>query len=281
MKRINQFKVFLIVSGVVALLATIFFTMGNDSNNVIVRTMNDGVSLVQRGVVNVAHRIGNMGQPVIRLFDTFEENQTLRSQMYNYEALNVQTNNYREERDALLMMLEIEATLSDFETVNAVNIGRNMYNWDEFIMINRGSQHGLEDGMAVLSFEGYLVGRITEVSPFSARVHLHNVGNTRMGADVMLQGDSESRGTLEGYDPALGEIIVTQVDRNVEVEIGDRVITTGHGGIYPRGLLVGHVSRYEVSSDGLTQTLFLTNDVNYNDLSFVFVIKRTLSESGL
>jgi len=281
MKKINQFKIFLIVSGIVALLATISFTMGSDSNNIIVRSINDGVSLVQRGFVHVTHGIRGRGEATRLLFNTFEDNQRYRSQMYNYELLNVQTQDYREQLDAALLMLEIEATLSDFETINAVTIGRDMPHWDEFIMINRGSQHGLEAGMAALSYEGYLVGRVTEVNELSARVHLHNVNNQRMGAHVMIQGDSESNGLFEGYDPTLGELIVTQVDRNVDVSVGDRVITTGYGGIYPRGLLVGHVSRYEISGDGLTQTLFLTNDVNYNDLSFIFIIKRALSESGL
>jgi len=280
MKKINQFKVFLIVSATVALLVTISFTMNRDSNNVIIRTINDGVSLVQRGIVNVAHSIRSQGEATSQLFSTFEDNQRLRSQMYHYELLNVQTQNYREERDALLLMLEVEATLSDFETVNAVTIGRDTADWDGAITINRGTQHDIEDGMAVLSHEGYLIGRVTEVGGFHARVHLHNVENPRLSAHVMVQGNSESIGIFEGYDPSLGELVVTQVDRSIEVEIGDRVITTGYGGIYPRGLLVGHVSRYEVSSDGLTQTFFLTNDVDYNDLRFVFVIKRTLSRSS-
>ena len=281
MKKVNQFKVFLIVSGIVALLATISFTMGRDSNNLIVRSINDGVSLVQRGVVQVVHGIRDRGEAAQLLFSTFEDNQRLRSQMYNYQLLNVQTQDYREQLDAALQMLEIEATLSDFERVNAVTIGRDMPHWDEFIIINRGSQHGLEEEMAVLSREGYLIGRVTEVNRISARVHLHHIENERMGAHVIVQGDSESTGMFEGYDPILGELVVTQVDRNVEVEIGGRVITTGYGGVYPRGLLVGHVSRYEISSDGLTQTLFLTNDVNYNDLSFVFVIKRALPGANL
>ena len=52
------------------------------------------------------------------------------------------------------------------------------------------------------------------------------------------------------------------------------MITSGLGGVYPRSLLIGYVDRVEVSKDGLTQTLYLKGEKNYNNMDYVIVVLR-------
>lgn len=277
MKKVNQFKGFLIIAVIVAILTLITLTMITDTNNIVVRTLNDGISIVQNAFVNVAHDVRNFGQNTFDLFETHDENQRLRSQMYSVELANIELVLLREEVSLLQEMLEIDETLNNFERITAVAVGRDINNWHDFILVNQGSQHGVERGMAVLSPEGYLIGRITEVNRNSSRFDLMKPHNSDIRADVEVVDVLGSRGTLHGYDAETGELIVRQVPLDVEVEIGARVITRGLSGVFPRGLLVGYVTRFEISSDGLTQTLFLTNNVEYNDLRFVFIIKRSIA----
>ena len=281
MKNINQLKIFLIVSTIFAVLITISFTMQNDNNNIIFRMINDGVSVVQRGYTNLAHGIRNFGETTVDLFDTFEENRRLRERMYNYETLNLQMALLEEENESLRTMLDISGTLTDFTRMQAMTISRDINHWHDFIIINKGNLHGVEEGMPVISKEGYLIGRVTEVGEISARVHLLKQHNTRISAHAFITGNPESFGILEGYDPVTNELIMVQVDRDVEIEEGDQVITSGLGGGYPTGLLIGYVSRTEISSDGLNQTVFITNGVNYSNLNFVFLINREAPESDL
>jgi len=276
MRKINQFKTFLIVAVIATILGIIALTMMIDTNNIVVRVLNDGIGMVQNAFINVAHDVENFGQSTFDLFETHNENQRLRGEMYSVELLNIENALLREELLSMRAMLGIDVTLNDFDRIPAVTIGRDINFWHDFLTINQGSQHGIELGMAVLSPEGYLIGRITEVNPFSSRFHLMKPHNTDIRAHVEVLGVPYSQGILHGYDADEGELIVRQVSRDVEVEIGAKVITSGLSEVFPRGLLAGYVTRYEISTDGLTQTLFLTNHVEYGELRFVFVIRREL-----
>jgi len=279
-KKVNQFKAFLIVTGVVLLLATITLTMLFDRNNVVVRTFNDGINSIQNLFVSITDDVQNFGSRTFDFFDTHDENARLRREMYTIELAQITIHEQQREIDHLRQMLEIHETLNDFETIRAVVTGRDIHSWNDFLMLNQGEQHGVELDMAVVSAEGYLIGRITEVNQFSSRMHLIKPHNTDIRAHVQILGKDGSNSIFHGYDQSTNELLVTQIRRDVDVEIGDRVITTGLSGIFPRSLLAGYVVRYEIDSDGLTQNLFLTNNVNYDDLRFVFIIKRALEAPG-
>ena len=276
MKKINQFKTFVIIAVIAIILGVIAFTMSVDTNNIVVRVLNDGISMVQNAFVNAAHDVGNFGQSTFDLFETYDENQRLRRERYNLELARIEIALLQEQIAELREAFGIFETLNDFERIPAVTIGRDINNWHHFLTINQGSHHGVELGMAVLSPEGYLIGRITEVNQFSSRFHLMKPHNDDIRARVEVLGVLGSQGTLHGYDADTGELIVTQVPLTVEVEPGARVITSGLAGVFPRGLLAGYVVRHEISTDGLSQTLFLSNNVEYDNLRFVFIIKRGL-----
>jgi len=279
-KKINQFKTFLIALVVLIVFGTVVFTMRSDANNIIIRTLNDGISVVQRVFADAARGISNFGESTFEIFNTNEENQLLRSQMYNYQLLRISNELLEEENEELRLAVEVAETLRDFDHITAVNIGRDIHNWHNFITLNQGSINGVEVGMAVLSAEGYLIGKITAVGQLASRVHLMR-SHDLINPHVMLLGDNNSFARLAGYDAETNELMMVEVSRDVEVEIGTQVITTGMGDVFPRGLLVGTVSRYEVASDQLTQTIFIENNVNYDDLNFMFIIMREMVEPDL
>jgi len=237
---------------------------------------NDGISIVQNFFVDIAHDVRNFGQSTIDLFGTHEENQRLRRNMYHQELANIQIEILQEQVDALTAMLEIDATLEEFERLRAVTIGRDIPYWHDFLTLNQGTLQGVERDMAIVSPEGFLIGRITSVTPNSSRVQLMKTSNTNMRAHVEVLGVLGTEGIFHGYDLETQELIVTNVDPNVEIEIGERVITSGLGGMLPRGLFTGYVTRTERTADGLSQNLFLTNHVEYDALRYVFIIKRNM-----
>lgn len=276
MKKVNQFKAFLVVTGVVLLLATITLTMIFDRNNAVVRFFNDGINGVQSFFVGIVDDVQNFGSRTFGFFDTHDENIRLRRELYTIELAQITIHEQQREIEHLRQLVDIQATLNDYEHLRAVVSGRDIHSWNDFLMLNQGEHHGVDLGMAVVSAEGYLIGRITEVNQFSSRMHLIKPHNRDILAHVQILGRDGSNSIFHGYDMATGELLVTQVRRDVEVEVGDRIITTGLSEIFPRALLAGYVVRYEVSADGLTQNLFLINNVNYDDLRFVFIIKRAL-----
>ena len=276
MKRMNHLKVFGIVVAVFMILITIGYTVQRDTASFPARIIKDGVSIVQRGYIGVVGNVKGLFTNVSDLFQTYEENQRLRQQMFNYQALRAEMNQVKSENDSLRTLLETETgeTLTQFNSIIATTVGRDMDTWHDFILINKGSRQGIEEDMAVLSKEGYLIGRVTQVNEISARVQLNNYQNVTSKVSAVVSGKPDAMGLLQGYDFITGELIMSNVDRDIEIEEGDQVVTSGLGNIFPSGLLIGYVDRSEVSNDGLTQTLFLTSGKDYNNLDFVILIDR-------
>jgi len=278
-RKINQVKTFVIVAAIAAILGTIILTMVMDTSNIVSRTLNDGISIVQNVFVGIAHDVRNFGQSTFDLFGTHEENQRVRAQMYTNELANIRIARLEEELDDLRAAFEIDATLIDFERVLATTVGRDINNWYDFIIVNQGNSHGIEPGMAVVSVEGFLIGRVTEVGNTASRIHLMRPHNPDIRARVEICGLPGSQGTFHGYDAETDELVVRQVSLDVDIEVGARVITTGMGDVFPRGLLAGYVTRSEPAA--LSQTLFLENHVDYDNLRFVFIIKRSMPEPDM
>lgn len=276
MKGINHLKIFGVAVTVFVLLITIGFTMQDmRTSSLPERAIRDGMTIVQSGYLTVADSARRLVDNVQGLFHTFEENQLLRQQLFNYQSLNARTSQLEAENASLRELLETGDTLTGMEAMNATVIVRDTTTWHNFILINRGSQDGVEVNMAVLSRQGYLVGQVTEVYENSARIQLFNYQNQSSNVAASVEGISEATGLFQGYDPTTGELIMTLVPRDLEIEEGTRVLTNGLGGLFPRGLLIGYVDRAELATGGgLTQTLYLRSGADFNQLDFVILVKR-------
>ena len=275
MKGVNHLKVFGIIVIVFMTLITIGYTMNQETRNPLPeRLIKDGMTVVQSGYTGIVEGVKRFLTNINDLFHTYEENKLLKEQMYNYEALEVYTNQLEQQLASLEELQKTGASLTNYQTINATTVMRNVDQWHDFIVINKGSQQGIKENMAVLSKEGFLIGKVISVNELSAKVKL--IKNQDFGSKVsaIIDGKDDSIGTVEGYDYVEDELVMTQVSKNVTVEQGDAVITSGLGGVYPRSLLIGYVDRVEVSKDGLTQTLYLKGEKNYNNMDYVIVVLR-------
>lgn len=275
MKGVNHLKIFGIIVLIFMTLITVGYTMHQETLNPLPeRLIKDGMSVVQTGYTGMVEGLKRLVTNVNDLFHTYEENKLLKQQLYNYESLNVYTNQLEEELHSLEELLDTGVSLTNYDTINAITVMRNVDQWHDFIVINKGSQHGIKEDMAVLSKEGFLIGKVLTVNEVSAKVKL--IKNQDFGSKVsaLIDGKENSIGTVEGYDYINDELVMTQVSKEVPVEEGDAVITSGLGGVYPRALLIGYVDRAEVSKDGLTQTLYLKGEKNYNNMDYVIVVQR-------
>ncbi|MDE5977314.1 MAG: rod shape-determining protein MreC [Turicibacter sp.] len=275
MKGVNHLKVFGIIVLVFMTLITVGYTMQQEARNSIPeRLIKDGMSIVQTGYTGIVEGFKRFITNVNDLFHTYEENKLLKKQMYNYEALAVYTHQLEAQLASLEELQSTGISLTSYETINATTVMRNVDHWHDFIFINKGSNQGIEENMAVLSKEGYLIGKVISVNEVSAKVKLIKNQDFGVKVSAIIDGKDGSVGTIEGYDYTTDELVMTQVSKDVAVELGDVVITSGLGGVYPRSLLIGYVDRIEVSKDGLTQTLYLKGEKNYDNMDYVIVVAR-------
>jgi rod shape-determining protein MreC len=133
----------------------------------------------------------------------------------------------------------------DLEALGARVIGSPPTLWEGVITIDRGTEEGVAVGMPVLAAQG-LIGQIVEAGPRSSRVRL--ITDQRSGVAAILQA-TRAEGVVNGSIE--GDLTFDYVSRETTVTVGDVVLTSGMGGVYPKGLLIGEVSDFQLNDADL------------------------------
>src|SRR5262245_30556420 len=168
---------------------------------------------------------------------------------------------------------QILAALVDFAQARPENryqaaavIGRDPSPFLHYVIINRGSNDGFLRGMPVVTDQG-LVGRIDAVIADAARVQL--ITDPASNVNVRLQ-NAETEASLLGS--VNGDVKLDLIPQDINIEIGDLVLTSGLGGGYPPDLIVGQVVNVRSRDFDLFQEATVQPVVDFNHLSIVLVI---------
>jgi rod shape-determining protein MreC len=152
------------------------------------------------------------------------------------------------------------------KTVAARVIGRDASNWWKSIQIDRGSDDGLRDNLAVLNADG-LVGKTISVTRGEARVLLITDPNCKASAVIQETRDT---GVVAGSG---SDCVMTYVSREAKIKPKQVVITSGLGGVFPKGILIGTVTGTEMNQQtGMYQDIQIKPSVDFNKLEEVIVI---------
>ena len=196
-----------------------------------------------------------------------DENERLRERIALLEDENLQ---YREALVASRHLEQIAAMREDFETplLPSAVVGLDVSPWFRSLLVDRGSNHGVLAGQPVVTEQG-VVGLITRTSPHAAKTML--LLDRQSQIDAVVQR-SRARGILRGLgtDTLEFEFVV----RDSDVVIGDTVITSGLGGVYPKGLRLGEIVSLEDPGGRLLQLAAVRPAVDFGRLEQVFVMLR-------
>jgi len=135
------------------------------------------------------------------------------------------------------------------------------------LRIDKGSEDGVRQGMGVVSHHG-VVGRVHRVTPHFADVL--TLVDPSSNVDGVIQR-SRARGVVTGQSKEL-TCRMKYVDRLDDVQTSDMVVSSGFGGIFPKGLLIGNVTSVIPSSSGILQTVTIKAAVDIYRLEEVFVV---------
>ena len=171
------------------------------------------------------------------------------------------------ENSRLRRLLDLPAG-REFDLVTAQVIAKDTTNWFKTIMINKGSEAGVQRSLPVIATEG-LVGRVVEVMPWTAKVQLLTDPVSSVGA--LLQ---EQRGTGLVTGDRGQTATVKYLPLMAEVRVGDVVLTSGMGGVFPKGILIGTVTATHRKSGALFQEAAIQPSVDFGRLEEVLVITR-------
>lgn len=177
----------------------------------------------------------------------------------------VELEEYRQEANRLESLIGLHDAYG-FTSVAARVTGYSSDSYNRIITIDVGSASGVTEGLPVMGTTG-VVGQVVSVSTYSSQVRLLN--DAQSGVAVMLQS-SRSEGILSGS--VEGVLYLEGVDEGVEVTEGEAVITSGLGGGYFRGLVIGTVSKVEQRQGDATRTIVITPNASFDNISEVLVV---------
>ena len=228
-------------------------------------------SPVQKAVWGVIGGIGSIWRGYFYLVGLEKENQALKREL---QELKLQVNRYREAdlaNQRLRALLNFKKSIAT-PLLPAQLVAFDPSGWFQTILIDKGRNDGVVRDMAVVSAEG-LVGRVIGVSNHHAKVLLILDGNSAVDAYIQR---SRARGVLVGLGLEL--CLLKYVQRNEDVQVGDKVISSGMGGVFPKGLLVGTVQEVVRGSSGLFQRVEVEPAVNFGRWEEVLVVIQSPPE---
>ncbi|NLM52017.1 MAG: rod shape-determining protein MreC [Firmicutes bacterium] len=201
-----------------------------------------------------------------------QENEELRQKLAEAITLEARLNELRKENARLRRMLELkEATTYDL--IAAEVIARDPARWFDTVTINKGSIHGVREKMAVITTDG-LIGNILAVTPTTAQVLLLTDSRRGVAVAAMVQRSREPGevGVVENDPGKPGLLRIKDLPREANILPGDTIISSGLGGVFPKGFVIGYVLETGVDELGLTQYATLQPAANFNRLEEVFVV---------
>ena len=203
--------------------------------------------------------------------DLKKENSELRRKIASLEQSVRQANTDSEENARLRSLLDLRQQRRDFVFESAYITERSSSNWASTLTLSKGTSCDIAEGNCVVDNNGYLVGIVTEAGLNWCTVATVLDTEAQVGAKVFRTGETTV---------AMGDIGLMGRDRlklnYLESESGlingDLVVTSGLGGYYPSGLVIGSVEEILTDDGGLTKYAILAPQVNLDDLTEVFVI---------
>lgn len=212
------------------------------------------------------------------LISTYQENQKLKKKVDQLEQNQTKIEILTRENKELKRELQLNATLSDYSQITAAVLSRSPANWQDVLIINRGSVNGIKKNMPVMSGSG-VIGRIMEVNHLNSKVELISSNSkiaNHFAAQITTKKGEVINGVITGYSETENALIFGNVSTDTEIHIGDAVVTSGLGGVVPKGLLIGKVNKIEKKDYGLSTMIYVKSATNINDFSVVTVIDRTV-----
>ncbi len=228
---------------------------------------------VQRGVSEVGLWFNSIWRRYFALVQAAEENERLQKQLASLGQRVVDRDELELANRRLKKLLNFKKTL-DYPMAAAEVVGADPSGRFHTVIINKGSGNGVEPLMPVVNASG-VVGRVIWASPHYAKLLLLIDANSAV--DVLVQRN-RARGIVEGSSG--GVLRLKYVLHTADVAAGDKLITSGAAGVFPKGVLVGTVSAVHKEKDGAFQRVEVAPAVDFDRLEEVLVIlhRRNLDE---
>ena len=255
----NRFKkskyliiVFVTVLAVSVLLVTTY-------SSAIVTKLGDGISLVDRIVQKPFQWFDTFKSDLGHLTQTYNENESLKKQLYQLEVESNQSESLKNENEQLRQLLDMKSKLQATKTIAELTI-------------DAGSSKGASENMLAIA-NGGLIGSVSKVEDHSTTINLlTNTENSDKISVKILHGSTEIYGIIVGYDKESELLKISQLNSNSDISAGDKVTTGGLGNFNVKDIPVGEVVATTHSSDYLTKEVTVKLSADTKNLHVVELV---------
>ncbi len=266
----NKRSAIVTVIAVIALILLVILTNVNRDNLSYAEGFASSVIMpIQNAFSMLKHKISGDSNFFTNLDTLKKENEELKNRNNELETQVRELEVLKAENSKLQEYANLTEKYQEYETIPAYVIDRDVSNYGSNIVINVGSKQGVEKNMTVIADKG-LVGHVISVSDNSAKVQV--IVDSASSVSAMISTSEESiicRGSVDN-DKYLD---ASYIDTSSELLVGDSVVTSGIGGIYPKGITIGTIKQVINTKNITDRYAKVETAVNFAKLYTVLVIK--------
>ena len=256
---------------VLIILLLVFLTNIENSNiSYIENIANKLVNPIQNGLTYLKNRLHGNSSFFMDINKLKTDNSNLQKRNNELEETLREFEVMKAENGTLKEYLNLTEKYSDYKTIPANVISRDISNYSRTIIINVGKKNGIKENMTVIASEG-LVGYVISTTDTTSKVQ--TIVDSSSNTSSLLSSSRDSivcKGQLEDGKNLKAVYIPT----DAAVTQGDNVETSGLGGIYPKGIYIGKVSKVINTNNLIDRYAMVEVAVNYNKLETVLVINN-------
>ena len=225
-----------IIITIVILILLVILTNTKNSNLSYIENIADKlVNPIQNGLTFLKNKVHSNNSFFTNINDLQNENEELKQKNNELEEKLREFESIKAENQTLKEYMKLTEKYSDYKTVGADVISRDISNYSKTIVINAGKNSGIKENMTVIASEG-LVGFVISATDNTAKVQ--TILDSSSNTSSMISSSRESvvcKGMLEGKD----ELKAVYLPTDAQIANGDSIETSGLGGIYPKGIFIG------------------------------------------
>ncbi|MCL6472773.1 MAG: rod shape-determining protein MreC [Firmicutes bacterium] len=264
----RSYLVLIILIAVSIFITTVHYREGEDGLiHRSERLVMAAISPLQAAVTSILTPVKDGWDYLVHFGDLKRENRGLKQEIDHLREQVFELQSLKRENSRLRSLIGFKDQLQ-YETIPARVIGMPASNWWSSVIIDKGYSDGVRRHMPVIA-GGSLIGQVVDVTQSASKVTLLN--DVQSGVSVQVESTGEI-GVVKGQLRE-NRLSLRYISRDSAIQVGDRIVTSGLGGLFPRGLYVGKVSKVTLSGYGLYKNVEVMPPVDFSSLEEVLVVK--------
>lgn len=222
---------------------------------------------IQSGITYLSNKFSGNDKFFTTMDSLKDENESLKQRNMQLEEELRKLEVIQSENTTLKEYLNLTEQYKSYKTIPAYIINKDISNYSEIFVINVGSNHGVAENMTVIAAEG-LVGHVISVTSDTAKVQ--TLVDTSNVVSATLENSKDTvicRGTLNE-----NELKTTYISTDTVLTEGEKMHTSGMGGIYPKGIYIGTIKKINNTKNITDRSFIAEAAVDFENLETVLVI---------